>query len=135
MEAVLTAQERHQLVTVLQDLDRSAPQERRRHLRRKTLINLWMQRITQTTGPRFAKIVLVDVSATGVGLLACSTCQIGEQLVLRLPFIEGGGWLVLCEVRNCQRLANGQFKIGCRFLARIEDANGDAKIPSHWRST
>ena len=134
MEATLTTQERHQLVTVLRELDHTALQERRRHQRRKTLINLWLQRLNPNAKPKFAEIVLINVSPIGVGLLSKIPCQIREKLVLPLPFIEGGGWLVLCEVRNCRKVPNGRFKIGCRFLDKIEDATGSAEIPHHWRT-
>jgi len=134
MEATLTTHERHQLVTVLRELDRTAVKERRRHLRRKTLIHLWMQRINRGARQRFTEIVLVNVSAIGVGLLSPVACPKGERFVLPLPFVEGGGWLVLCEVRNCQRLANGLFKIGGRFVDKIEDEDGDAKVPERWRA-
>ena len=49
----------------------------------------------------------------------------GDKFVLPLRFDEGGGWLVLCEVRNCRRLASGHFKIGGHFIERIEDAAGN----------
>ncbi|MCL2646550.1 MAG: hypothetical protein FWD61_06035 [Phycisphaerales bacterium] len=133
MKTVLTAKEHQQLVTVLRELDHNAIKERRRLPRRKTLINLWMQRLGKNARPKFSEILLVNVSTNSVGLLSKVACLTGEKLVLPLPFIEGGGWLVLCEVRNCQKLVCGQFKIGCRFIDKIEDENGDAKIPDQWR--
>ena len=133
MNAILTEKERNQLVTVLRELDKTAVRERRRQVRRKTLINLWMQRISKNARPKFTEVVMVNVAAKGVGLLSKVACLVGEKLVLPLPFVEGGGWLVLCEVRNCQKLACGQFKIGCHFVEKIEDENGATKIPDHWR--
>ena len=133
MNAILTEKERSQLVTVLRELDKTAVKERRHQVRRKTLINLWMQRINKSAGPKFAEVVLVNVATRGVGLLSKVAYLPGEKVVLPLPFVEGGGWLVLCEVRNCRKLVCGQFKVGCRFVEKIEDEHGAAKIPDHWR--
>jgi len=132
MDVVLTAGERQELVTVLRELDPTAPKERRGSVRRKTLLNLWMQRIGENEGGTISKVVLVNVSVSGVGILTKMPFLRGEKFAIPLPFAEGGGWLVLCEVRNCQRLMSGHYKVGGRFIDRIEDDNGDAKIPGNW---
>ena len=132
----LSAKERQQLLAVLRDLDETAPAEKRREMRRKVLLNMWIRKI----GPsrRHAQSValirasVVNVSAQGVGLLCSQPLSKQDRLVLPLRFREGGGWLVLCQVRNCQTTPNGEFRIGARFLDRIEDADGDAKVPMKW---
>ena len=133
MEAILSEQERHELVGVLRELDPTAPRENRNVIRRKTLMSVWMQRLGRNDSRALAKIMLVNVSLNGVGLLSKTPCLKGEKFVLPLRFDEGGGWLVLCEVRNCRKLASGYFKIGGRFIDRMEDDKGVAKIPEDWR--
>jgi hypothetical protein len=132
MEAVLNSKERFELVSVLREMDPTAPREHRRSPRRKTLISLWMQRLGRNNARAITKVMLVNVSEVGVGFLGKAACVAGEKFVLPLPFNEGGGWLVLCEVRNCRKLASGHFKMGAKFLDRIEDKSGDAKIPGDW---
>lgn len=132
MEGVLTTQERYELVSVLQQLDPQAPAEQRRMPRRKALVNLWIRRIGKGRSGLLTKLVLVNVSATGVGILAKTPFEKGDKFVMPLRFDEGGGWLVLCEVRNCKTLANGHYKVGGLFIDRIEDPSGDAKTPGDW---
>jgi hypothetical protein len=132
MEATLSAQERHQLVAVLRQLDPSSPVEQRRAPRRKALVNLWIRRIGKSRSRALARLVLINVSQSGVGILAKSPFERGEKFVMPLRFDEGGGWLVLCEVRNSKALANGHYKVGAKFLERIEDPSGDARIPGDW---
>ena len=68
----------------------------------------------------------------GVGLLTKVVHVKADKFVMPLRFDEGGGWLVLCEVRNSKSLATGHYKVGARFIDRIEDPWGDAKIPGDW---
>jgi hypothetical protein len=132
MDTLLSTQERHQLVSVLRQLDPHAPAEQRRTPRRKALVNLWIRRISQKTTTAVARLVLVNVSQNGVGFLAKSEFAAGEKFVMPLRFDEGGGWLVLCEVRNAKALRDGHYKVGAKFLERIEDPSGDARIPGDW---
>jgi hypothetical protein len=132
LESTLSLEERHQLVSVLRQLDPQSPAEQRRSPRRKALVNLWIRRINKHRSRALARLVLVNVSQTGVGFLAKSAFEAGEKFVMPLRFDEGGGWLVLCEVRNLKGLANGHYKVGAKFLERIEDPSGDARIPGDW---
>jgi hypothetical protein len=132
LESTLSLEERHQLVSVLRQLDPQSPAEQRRSPRRKALVNLWIRRINKHRSRALARLVLVNVSQTGVGFLAKSPFEAGEKFVMPLRFDEGGGWLVLCEVRNLKGLANGHYKVGAKFLERIEDPSGDARIPGDW---
>lgn len=132
MEGVLTVQERHELVAVLRQLDPQAPAEQRLAPRRKALVKLWIRRIGKGRSGLPAKLVLVNVSTMGVGMVARTPLAKGDKFVMPLRFDEGGGWLVLCEVRNCKTLANGHYKVGGLFIDRIEDPSGDAKTPGDW---
>jgi hypothetical protein len=132
MDGLLTDRERHELVAVLRQLDPQAPAEQRRTPRRKALVSLWIRRIGKGQSKAPAKQVLVNVSEQGVGMLGKAAFANGDKFVMPLRFDEGGGWLVLCEVRNSKALPNGHYKVGCKFIDRIEDPQGDAKIPGDW---
>jgi hypothetical protein len=132
MESTLSIEERHQLVSVLRQLDPQSPSEQRRSPRRKALVNLWIRRIGKSRSKALARLVLVNVSQTGVGFLSKAGFESGEKFVMPLRFDEGGGWLVLCEIRNLKALPNGHYKVGAKFLERIEDPSGDARIPGDW---
>jgi hypothetical protein len=131
MEApLLTAQERHQLISVLRELDAPAPAEKRRQPRRKVRVDIGIQ----TTGKGACGLMsatLVNVAAGGIGLEMPNALRKGQSFTLHLRFREGGGWLVLCEVRNCRPVTGG-FRVGAEFLRRIDDPVGTARIPRSW---
>jgi len=131
-EVLLTAEERHQLVAVLRELDPGSPREHRSGVRRKVLMNLWIRRLVKGKSRMLQKVVLLDVSKKGLAMLSPTAFGHGDKLVVPLEFGEGGGWLVLCEVRNCRKLPNGRYKIGAQFIDRIEDTDGKSRIPGDW---
>jgi len=126
----LTAEERHQLLAVLRELDRKAPTELRRSPRRKVQLNLWIRPLGDKRLGRLPAI-LVNVAARGVGLHVDRPMKPGQKFLLNLRFVEGGGWLVLCEVRNCLPLRVA-YKVGAKFLDRIDDPEGTSKPPMDW---
>jgi hypothetical protein len=75
--------------------------------------------------------MLVNVAAQGVGLQVETPLKVGQKFLLQLRFMEGGGWLVLCETRNCSPLRMA-FKVGAKFLDRIDDPDGTSKPPMDW---
>jgi PilZ domain len=129
---LLTADERHALVAVLQELDPSAPREQRQNLRHKVLVQTEVRVLVKggTRSPQ--KLAITNVSKNGAAILREQPLEIGDKFSLRLEFGEGGGWQVLCEVRNCRKLASGVYKIGGRFVDRIEDPRNTGKIPGDW---
>ena len=131
MEApLLTAQERHQLMAALRELDARAPAEKRRQPRRKVQLDVGIQTAGKgACGLMSAK--LVNVAAGGLGLEVPTALRKGQRFTMHLRFREGGGWLVLCEVRNCRPVA-GAFRVGAEFLRRIEDPQGTARTPASW---
>jgi hypothetical protein len=126
----LTAQERHRLLSVLRELDQQAPNEKRRDLRRKVRGNMTIRILGSNTSLRISSIV--NVSSHGVALLLQEPLIAKSKFLLPLRFCEGGGWLVLCEVRNCVPQPAHQWRIGARFLDHIEDPRGNAKPPLDW---
>ena len=126
----LTAEERHQLLAVLRELDQKAPTEQRRGPRRKVQLNLWI-RLLGEKRPERMRAILVNVAAQGVGLHMERPMKPGQKFLLQLRFIEGGGWLVLCEARNCLPLRLA-YRVGAKFLDRIDDPDGTAKPPMDW---
>ncbi len=128
-DLTLTAEERHQLLSVLRDLDEKAPAEKRGSPRRRVQQNLWIRPLGRRM-PRMPAI-LVNVAAQGVGLQVERALPPGEKFLLNLRFVEGGGWLVLCEVRNCRPLRQA-YQVGAKFLDRVEDPEGTGKPPMDW---
>ena len=126
----LTAEERHQLILVLRDLDQKAPTEHRRRPRRKVQLNVWI-RLLEGKHLKRMPAVLVNVAAQGVGLHVDRPLPCGQKFLLPLRFIEGGGWLVLCETRNCRPLRQ-TCRLGAKFLDRIDDPDGTARPPLDW---
>ncbi|HUO09964.1 MAG TPA: PilZ domain-containing protein [Phycisphaerae bacterium] len=132
-EVLLSEEERHQLVAVLRELDPAAPREKRAGPRRKVLLSIWIRHLAKGKSRSLQKGLLVDVSRKGLALLLDGPMSIGDKVVAPLEFGEGGGWLALCEVRNCRREARAtRWKVGVQFIDRIEDVDGKARIPGDW---
>jgi len=83
MDTALTHEERRQLLEVLQQLDPSAPHERRRDLRRKALVNLWIRKISKGRSQAPLQLVLVNVSPGGAGFLgkASLAVEVGKEIL------------------------------------------------------
>jgi hypothetical protein len=130
----LSSAERRQLLAVLRELN-DTPVEKRRSPRRKVLLNLWVRKIRgsgQDNQVGLFQAKVVNVSEAGVALVVRRPLAEGDLLAVPLRFREGGGWLVLCEVRNCRRYETGEYRVGTHFRDRIEDPDGDAKVPADW---
>ena len=126
----LTAQERHQLLAVLREMDGNAPAEKRREARRNIVMGLWIRPIRHRKCGR-QRATILNVATRGVGLTTLHPLSKGQKFLLPLRFQEGGGWLVLCEVRSCVSSKEGH-KVGAKFLDRIEDPKGNASPPMDW---
>lgn len=131
-DAQLTAQERHELLRVLRDLDPGAPKESRQHPRRKVLMHMELRRIVKNALGPITRVVVMNVSRVGVGFISKTPIAKGQHFVVRFRFAEGGGWLLLCEVRNTAPLANSQTKVGAKFIDRLEDDTGRSSVPADW---
>jgi hypothetical protein len=130
---LLTAEERHALVAVLQELDPSAPREQRQTLRRKVLVESDVRVLVKGASRDTQRLAITNVSKNGAAILRNQPLAVGDKFTLHLHFGKGeGGWRVLCEVRNCRRLVGGRYKIGGRFIDRIEDPTGTATLPGDW---
>ena len=142
----LTAQEKKQLLAALRELSPRDNAERRRNKRRDVRLNLCIRKIKSgklqaSPGKKGLRAVsevdmftatVINVAAAGVGLMVRKPLDSGDKLLLPLRFRVGGGWLVLCEVRNCQKQESGRYKVGARFVDRIEDPEENARIPMDW---
>lgn len=129
-EPALTEDERHKLLTVLRDMDPKAPQEKRKSLRRKVQLETSVRLVNKRPGAM--NVVLVDVSSRGVAVVMPRQLETGDRFMLPLRFREGGGWLVLCEVRNVSGMSRGRAKVGAKIVDRIDDPAGNSRPPLDW---
>ncbi len=134
MQAQLSLDERHQLLSVLREMDPAGLPENRRKPRRKVSMNLWLRRIAKGATFPIQKVSLINASQAGAGLLCPQPLGTGERFVIPLRFAEGGGWLVLCETRNCRAVSQSHYKVGARFIDRVEDPEGTTRTPADWLS-
>jgi hypothetical protein len=129
-DPALTTEQRHRLLTVLRELDVHAPPEQRRHPRRNVQLTVTLRPLGERrAAPRPA--LLINISVEGVGLQVENPLDQGRKFLLPLRFVEGGGWLVLCEVRSCSPFRRA-FKLGARILDHIDDPTGTATSPMDW---
>ena len=128
----LTPEQTHTLVAVLGELDPLAPRENRRTQRHKVALDLWIRKLSPTGRHAVFKVMAANLSKRGVALFSRRKMSVGERFVLPLRFDDGGGRLMLCQVRNSRELAGGHQKIGGQFIAWVTDDDGLAKIPDEW---
>jgi hypothetical protein len=135
--AELSSKERQQLMDVLGEMNGTAT-ERRRDKRRPVTVKLYVRRVKAASHKKITdevglfSAIVVDVAAHGVGLQLRHALEAGDKIVLPLRFREGGGWLVLCQVRSCSPAGEGSFRVGAKFLERLDDPEGIAKVPVDW---
>jgi hypothetical protein len=128
--STLTSQEKHRLLSVLRELDGHSPAERRRFFRRKVQIRATIN--TLKSPSIIMKSVIADISPHGAALLIPRALPKKAKFILPLRFSEGGGWLVLCEVRNCAPQSERMWRVGARFLEHIDDPRGTEQPPLDW---
>jgi hypothetical protein len=134
METTLSQAESTRLISVLKELAGEPPVvEHRRYKRRSVAMGVWVKFISQGRARhQSCRVMLNNISARGVGILSLRPLAMGDRVVLRLPFKEGGGWLVLASVRNCIPTGQGSFRAGAEFVSWTEDPTGETPIPRDW---
>ena len=133
METTLTPDETCRLVAVLKDIAGDTIVEHRRYKRRPVAMGLWVRFVTQGRARHpLCRVMLLNVSARGMCMLLQQPVHAGDRVLLRLPFEEGGGWLVLATVRNCQPTGQGTFRAGAEFVCWVDDPTGDVAVPREW---
>src|SRR4051812_27939754 len=100
-------------------MDQNSPVEKRGEARRKVFHNLWIRSIHQRRCTRL-RATLLNVASKGVGMETSVPLLKRQRFILPLQFQDGGGWLVLCEVRTCTS-AKDKYRIGAKFVDRIDD--------------
>lgn len=131
-DAQLSSRERHQLLTILRELDPAAPPEARKHSRRPVALDVTIRVLGGKLGITLLKAKLVNVSLKGLAMTLSRPLHPGDRLAVPLRFDDGTGWLALCEVRNARSLRPGAFRAGLQILERIEDPDGTARTPMDW---
>jgi hypothetical protein len=126
----LTMEEKHQLLSVLRELDPKAPSEQRRAPRRKIHVEAPIRIIGPN--PTVINSTIVNTSSSGAAVVINAPLAKKAKFLLPLRFCEGGGWMMLCEVRNCVPYPKRQWRIGARFLDHMDDPQGTAKVPLDW---
>jgi hypothetical protein len=132
----LNAQERQQLMTVLREMDGGAV-ERRRDKRRAVTVNLYVRKVKSAVAGKGDDVglfpaVVINVASRGVAFKVRHAMDPGDKVVLPLRFREGGGWLVVCQVRSCSLISDGNYRVGAKFQERLDDPEGIAKVPVDW---
>ena len=136
-QLLLSEQEKSYLISVLKELDPSAPTEKRTGIRRKVHLELSTRRLGKDAPQLPQNITLVNISKQGLAFTTDSTLSIGEHFVVPLEFTgenatREGGWLVLGQVKNVRQLPSGLQKVGAKFIAHIDDPTQTARIPKSW---
>ena len=134
METTLTQAESTRLISVLKEIAGEKPVvEHRRHKRRTVAMGVWVKLIAQGRARhQLCRVMLTNVSARGVGMLTTRPLTVGDRVVFRLPFKEGGGWLVLATVKNASPAGHGNFRAGAEFVSWLDDPTSEAPVPREW---
>ncbi|MGC9260733.1 MAG: hypothetical protein ACP5I8_11760 [Phycisphaerae bacterium] len=130
----LSQNERQQIVQIIENLKQEGESLGRRHRRRPVRQIMWLKRLPRPERPRSAtfRVNLEDVSLKGMGLFSRRHLQRNEYVVAPLQFREGGGMLVLCQIRFCRELPEGGYRVGAEFDETLADPTGTTRIPQAW---
>jgi hypothetical protein len=131
----LTQAESTRLLNVLREMaGDKQPKEARKHKRRPVAMGVWIKIISRGRARhQMARVMLANVSARGVGILSNRPIAVSDRIVLRLPFAEGGGWIVLASVKNsAPAQGKGTFRAGAEFISWCDDPTGHTPIPTEW---
>lgn len=94
--------------------------DRRAYLRHpRTLETLWTLLGVATSD--LAEGQLVDVSASGVGLLLARHFEAETALMIRLPTKTQGWHSYLVRVKRCVRVTKGLYQVGCAFVKPLAE--------------
>lgn len=134
METALTQAESTRLLTVLREMaGDTQPREARKHKRRNVAMGVWVKIISRGRARhQMCRVMLANVSARGVGIMSTRPIAVTDRIVLRLPFAEGGGWIVLATVKNSGPAGKGLFRAGAEFVKWVEDPTGHTPVPHEW---
>jgi len=83
--------------------------------------------VIRSFGPD-GRTVSYDISEIGMGLIAPFTCEIGEQVILRLTIKNHGLMEQSALITRVVELTRGIWELGCMF--RRWDDNGKPATPS-----
>ncbi|MDA8378049.1 MAG: PilZ domain-containing protein [Planctomycetia bacterium] len=130
----LSQNERKQIVQIIENLKQEGEALGRRYRRRPVRQIIWLKRLPRADRPRSAafRVNLEDVSLKGMGLFSRRHLQKNEFVVAPLQFREGGGMLVLCQIRFCRELPQGGYRVGVEFDETLSDPTGTTRIPQVW---
>jgi len=89
--------------------------ERRRHARMKHGVTLNSIRLDPEGGDVVDKLVMIDISRSGIGAIASRPFYPGQRIVLSLPMPhEGGRKNVYASIVQC-RQCEGGYRVGLQF--------------------
>jgi hypothetical protein len=70
---------------------------------------------------RTVKALTRDISQHGVGLILCESPASGQRLLVHLPRNGRPPLRVLADVRSCQLIADGVYKVGAQFIRELPE--------------
>ena len=78
--------------------------------------------VSTPTGKRTHRVMVRDISTTGIGLLAAEKImQANAEFLLVLPSSEGGEQrATLCRVKRCVAVGPKQFLFGAAFARKLK---------------
>jgi hypothetical protein len=77
------------------------------------------------TGATEINVRLRDLSIDGIGFTSSSALAFGNQFSIALSRKGAADIVLFCEVRHCQKVADGVFAVGARF---VDDNADDARF-------
>jgi hypothetical protein len=60
---------------------------------------------------------LRDLSPEGIGITSAQALKSGTRFVVALPRLQGEALVLVCEVRHCDRVADGIYNVGAKFIS------------------
>lgn len=89
--------------------------ERRTHVRAPLRLRLRITPFDGGTAGEPFDVWTRDVSAGGIGILACSPMAAGRKFIVSLPRLDEPPLYLVCTVRNCSEMTHRLYAIGASF--------------------
>ena len=107
--------------------------EERRIAARRTATSLMLEAVlVDVKGHPGLKIRVTDTSTNGMAFEARREFKVDERLVIKIPIVNGGGKVVLSQVKHCGAGGLNLYRVGVEFLDAVSLPRGKCGLPEKW---
>jgi len=88
-----------------------------------------------TKSPRAIRILLQDISTSGIGFQCPTDCPKGAQVAFMLQFSPKKMKAILSHIVRSKKIGAGQFLVGAEMLEAVEQRPTAKSLPKEWMAS